>query len=37
MDKLEQVLTRCCVVIAMDRFADYKGNQTHMIVREAAC
>ncbi|CAK70522.1 unnamed protein product (macronuclear) [Paramecium tetraurelia] len=37
LNKLEYLLTRCCVLIVMDRFADYFGNQTIMIVREAAC
>ena len=37
LDKLEYLLTRCFVLIVLDRFADYFGNQTLMIVREAAC
>ncbi|KAM3139078.1 hypothetical protein pb186bvf_008889 [Paramecium bursaria] len=35
--KVKQVLTRCCVLIAMDRFADYISDQTHMVVREVGC
>lgn len=26
LEKLQYLLTRCCVVLAMDRFSDYKGN-----------
>jgi TATA-binding protein-associated factor len=35
--KATVILTRCLVVIAMDRFADYMNDQTHMLVRELAC
>jgi hypothetical protein len=35
--KAQKILTRSLVVIAMDRFADYISDQTHMLVREVAC